>query len=297
MKNRTSILITGVTALINILSAPASDFTEAEKLFALQVKPILVDKCFSCHGADPDKIKGELILLDREAMLRGGETSTDVLVPGDAEKSLLYTATTWRDPDLEMPPKENDRLTEEQTWHLRDWINAGAPWPSDERVAAIVDEYAQGEIVKTSGGMSPEWDERRYEEENLWAYRELKKPSVPWQHIDGANDAAHPIDAFVNRQLDELGVAPAPRADRRTLIRRATYDLTGLPPTPRKSTRFSTIPRRTRTLSPRSSIACSPARTTANAWRATGSTRRATPTRPVSRTTTNAARRGVIATT
>ena len=129
------------------------------------MKPILVDKCFSCHGADPDKIKGELILLDREAMLRGGETSTDVLVPGDAEKSLLYTATTWRDPDLEMPPKENDRLTEEQTWHLRDWINAGAPWPSDERVAAIVDEYAQGEIVKTSGGMSPEWDERRYEEE------------------------------------------------------------------------------------------------------------------------------------
>lgn len=242
MKNRTSILITAVTAAISTQAAPAADFTEAEKLFALQVKPILAEKCFSCHGADPDKIKGALILLDREAMLRGGETSTDVLVPGDAEKSLLYTATTWRDPDLEMPPKENDRLTEEQTWHLRDWINAGAPWPSDERVAAIVDEYAQGEIVKTSGGLSPDWDERRYEEENLWAYRELKKPSVPWQHIDGTSDAAHPIDAFVNRQLDELGVAPAPRADRRTLVRRATYDLTGLPPTPEEVDAFLNDP-------------------------------------------------------
>ena len=78
--------------------------TAAEKLFALQVKPLLADKCFSCHGDDPDKIKGDLSLLTRADMLKGGEYSDKVLVPGSAEESDLYVAVTWEDEELEMPP-------------------------------------------------------------------------------------------------------------------------------------------------------------------------------------------------
>ncbi|MCA1685778.1 MAG: c-type cytochrome, partial [Planctomycetia bacterium] len=147
--------------------------TEGETLFALKVRPLLAEKCLACHGADPGDIKGGLDLTSREAMRRGGDTSDEVLVPGDAARSLLYVMTTGQTPALRMPPKRNDRLSDEQTRWLRDWINAGAPWPDAKTVAAIVgaDKAAgsEGVRVRTSGGLSGEWDERRYKPENLWA--------------------------------------------------------------------------------------------------------------------------------
>jgi mono/diheme cytochrome c family protein len=203
--------------------------TKGELLFALHVRPLLTSKCFACHGEDKDKIEGELDLTTRSGMLKGGETSDEVLVPEKAVKSLLYSATTWKDPDLQMPPKENDRLTEQQTWHIRDWINEGAPWPSDEKIAAIVKRHAEGVIVKTSGGLSDDWNNRRYKKENLWAYQPVEKPAVP--SVKGT-DSTNAIDAFVKTRLQGLYLQPAPPADRGTLIRRVTYDLIGLPPTP-----------------------------------------------------------------
>lgn len=169
----------GIAVLLLANSSPGADSVgEAEKLFALKVKPLLADKCFSCHGSDPDKIKGELILLTREEMLTGGEYSDKVLVPGKAEESDLYIAVTWKNEDLEMPPKENDRLTEEQIWIIRDWINGGAPWPNEERIAQIVEKFAEGVIVETSGGLSEDWTNRRYKRENLWAYQPVDRKSV-----------------------------------------------------------------------------------------------------------------------
>jgi len=224
-------------------AAVASDqkAIDGEKLFAVRIQPLLAEKCLACHGADRDEIQGDLDLTTREGMLAGGESSDRVLVPGEASKSLLYVATTWKDAAYEMPPKENDRLTEQQTWWIRDWINAGAPWPDEARVKELVEahraEQTEGVTVRTSGGLSDPWNARRYEAENLWAYRPLVKPQVPSEGSE-ADRQLHPVDALIHRRLDELGLAAAPPVDRRTLIRRATFDLLGLPPTPEEIADF-----------------------------------------------------------
>lgn len=207
-----------------------SPFSKGESLFALHVKPLLAAKCFACHGADRDEIQGELNLMSREAMLKGGESSDKVLVPNKAAESSLFIETTWKNEDLQMPPKENDRLTEEQTWHIRDWIDAGAPWPSDARIAEIVRKFGEGVLVKTSGGLSDDWTNRRYKQEDLWSF----KPVVAQE---GAT-----IDALIDTKLKELGIEPAPPADRRTLVRRVTYNLTGLPPIPKEVEDFLNDP-------------------------------------------------------
>ncbi|HIG31767.1 MAG TPA: hypothetical protein EYQ50_29720, partial [Verrucomicrobiales bacterium] len=151
------------------LRAQESSYTEGEKLFALKVKPLLKQKCFACHGEE-NKIKGDLNLTNRKDMLLGGESSENVLIPGDGNGSLLFQVTTWKIEDYEMPPKEADKLTQEQTWWIRDWISEGAPWPSEERVAQIQKKYAEGEQVATSKALSEDWQKRRYETKKLWAY-------------------------------------------------------------------------------------------------------------------------------
>ncbi|MEZ5299435.1 MAG: PSD1 and planctomycete cytochrome C domain-containing protein [Verrucomicrobiales bacterium] len=204
--------------------AAEGGFSEGEQLFALKVKPLLAQKCFSCHGDDPAKIKGELDLTTREGALRGGESSASVLVPGDAKRSLLYVSVTWEDPDYEMPPKKNDRLTRDEQWAIFDWINAGAPWPDEARLAQIREKHGEGVIVQTSGGLTEDWNKRRYKPEDLWAYQPVQPTPVP----EGENA----VDYFIGARLAEANLEPAPSADRRTLIRRAAFDLTGLPPTP-----------------------------------------------------------------
>ena len=213
-----------LSILFPFIAAADEKYSDAEKLFALEVKPLLKQKCFACHGGD--KLKAGLDMTSREELLYGSFDHQDVLVPGDAENSLMYIASTWSDSDYEMPPKEADRLTEEQTWLIRDWINAGAPWPTEEDELAIIDKYAEGVVVRTSGGLDSDWDNRRYEEADLWAYQPVSDPKPP----EGVA-AFHPVDAFIQARLDEIGLESAGFADRRTLIRRATYDLIGLPPT------------------------------------------------------------------
>ena len=225
--------------LLAIGPPPAESADEiAERRFAVEIKPLLAEKCFACHGADPTTILGELDLTSRESMLRGGTSSTQVLAPGNAGTSLLYEAVRRSNPKLLMPPKENDRLTEEQTWKIRDWINAGAPWPDAETERAYLEEErarertSEGVIVSTSGGLSDEWTNRRYLEHDLWAFRPVRQAAPP------ESDADNPIDAFIERKLAEAKLTPVSRADQRTLIRRATYDLTGLPPTPEEIEAF-----------------------------------------------------------
>ena len=219
------------TALVAVLSAHAAEPTEGEKLFALKVKPLFAEKCHACHGEKPDKLKGEFDMRTRESMLKGGETfENKVLIPGKGEESFLYITTTRKEEDFEMPPKEADQLSEEQQWWIRDWINAGAPWPDDERVAAIQEKYAEGEKVATSKALGEEWQNRRYESEKLWAYRPLTVVEVP--------DGQHPVDFFVNRKLEALGLEPARAAGARELGRRLSFGLTGLPPEPARLAAF-----------------------------------------------------------
>ena len=209
--------------------------TSADRLFTLKVRPLLETKCFGCHGNDADDLKGELDVRTREALLTGGESGDPAVIPGRPEESLLYQAVLWD--GYEMPPKENDRLTEQETGWIQDWIAAGAPWPDEQAQRAIreqewsVLENEDGVIVTTSGGLSDDWTYRRYDPEAIWAFRALTDPDVP-------RGARHPIDAFIGQALNDAGLTPASRAEPRDLIRRASYDLIGLPPTPREVSEF-----------------------------------------------------------
>ena len=205
-----------------------ADTADAERLFTLKVLPVLKVKCFGCHGNDPQDVRGDFDIRSRAGLLRGGESQSAALVPGKPGQSPLFAAVNWD--GLEMPPKKNDRLTADQIANLRRWIVAGAPWPDAKRQRTYREESwnqpenQDGVLVKTSGGTSDDWTYRRYRPQNIWSFQPLTRPRIP-------EEATHPIDAFLRFQQRKAQVAPAPRADRLTLLRRATFDLTGLPPT------------------------------------------------------------------
>ncbi|MEM9015493.1 MAG: DUF1549 domain-containing protein, partial [Verrucomicrobiota bacterium] len=229
----------GVAAILGALCS-AAEFEAGDELFTLKVQPILSEKCLGCHGEEPEKLKGEFDVRSREAFLLGGEYFGDeVLVPGDPKKSFLIDTIKWSDPDFEMPPKENDRLTGDQIADFERWIEMGAPWPDDETQLAIRQQEAkkavtdEGMIVKTSGGTGDEWTFRRYDPEKIWAFLPVEKPEVP-----AHGELTHPIDAFLTEKLDEAGFGFAPEAEPRSLIRRVSYGLIGLPPTPNEIETF-----------------------------------------------------------
>ncbi len=218
--------------------------TIGKRLFDEQVRPLLAQKCLACHGED-GQVEGGLDLSSCAGLLRGGESKQPAITPGDPEKSRLLLAVTRRDPKLVMPPEEADRLTDAQITSLRDWIAAGAPWVDEpatsaaKRVAANVWEATgpEGVEIPTSGGQSDSWTHRKYQPADLWAYRPLRRQAIPHLGLDPA-DMANPIDAFIRSRLAEREIKPAAPADRATWLRRATFDLTGLPPTPQELDAF-----------------------------------------------------------
>lgn len=204
-------------------NAVADEPTDGEKLFALQLKSLFSEKCVSCHGGDPTEIAGGLDMRTRKGLIKGGEGyGAEVLIAGKGRDSFLYRATTRREEGYEMPPKESEKLTPEELNWLRQWIDEGAPWPDDERIAEIQDQYAQGVVVPTSGGLSDDWTNRRYQPEHLWAWQPLSRHAVP--------DHVHPIDPFIDRQLQQRSVNAAEPASAVQLLRRLSFNLTGLPP-------------------------------------------------------------------
>ncbi|MFK7820012.1 MAG: PSD1 and planctomycete cytochrome C domain-containing protein [Planctomycetaceae bacterium] len=222
-----------MAVLVSCVGQPAfAQESDSNRLFTLRVLPILKEKCLACHGDKADDIKGEFDMRTRQGTLKGGESEEPALVPGDPTASPLYQAVMWD--GLEMPPKENDKLTKKQTDYIHAWIKAGAPWPGDEVQEKIrkaewsVKENDDGVIVDTSGGLADEWTYRRYQPEDIWAFQPLKPVDVVGMKKDGQ----HPVDFFVDRKLKQAGLEPAPQADPKTLMRRASYNLTGLPPSP-----------------------------------------------------------------
>ena len=180
---RLSVLIAASTTLATVPALAA----EPKVDFAKQIKPLLADRCFACHGPDKKSREGELRLDIRDEAIK------EAIKPGESAKSSLLERITTDDPDEMMPPKESKkpRLTEEQVALIKRWIDEGA-------------EFAEH-----------------------WAFVPAKRPKVP-----ATKGPASPIDAFVERRLAKEGLKPSPEADRRTLIRRLSFDLTGLPPTP-----------------------------------------------------------------
>ena len=208
--------------------AHTQDESRAERLFTLKVLPLLKTKCFGCHGHEQDDLRGDLDLTSRPKMIAGGESGDKALIPGKPDESPLYLSVLWK--DLEMPPKENDRLNEKEIAQLRQWIELGAPWPGEKRQREIllaersVRENEDGVLVDTSGGLDDSWTYRRYQSEDLWGFQPISKPEL--KGIANQN----PIDFLVDKKLAEAGIKSADQAGPDTLIRRAYYDLIGLPP-------------------------------------------------------------------
>jgi hypothetical protein len=220
-----------VLLLLTAASSLAAD-DKTEQLFVRRIVPLLHEKCLACHGNDEAMVKGDLDMRSRAAMLKGGESGEPSLVPGKPEESPLYLAATRTHDDWEaMPPKEADKLYAEQLGWLKDWIAGGAPWPDMARQMEIAKanearwSAEDGITVKTIGALSPEWANRKYKPEALWGYAPVTPPE-----ISNPPDE-HPVDILIAAKMP-AGIDPAPAADARTLIRRASFDLTGLPPTP-----------------------------------------------------------------
>ena len=186
---------------------------EGSHFFETHVRPVLIEKCIGCHGEE--KQSGGLRLDSLAAMLKGGE-SGPALIPGDATASHIIQATRY-DGDLKMPPESS--LPEAEKVALAHWVAAGAKWP--ENMATL--KASREELAKSH-----------------WAFQPVSRPEIP--EIDAANAVRikTPIDAFVIARLNAASLNLSPEADRRTLIRRAFYTLTGLPPTPKDVEDFIT---------------------------------------------------------
>ncbi len=210
-----SVALTAIASAIFQSASAAPPTPDQLAFFESKIRPILVDNCYKCHSREAEKLKGGLSLEYGESILKGGENGP-AIVPGDPEKSLLIKAVRYNDPDLEMPPK-NKKLSDAQINDLVSWIKMGAP---DPRIP--------GAAVATKG-----WGKTAKEH---WSFKPIQKTTVPT--VKQTDWAATPIDAFVLAKLESNSMKPSAPADKRTLIRRATFDLIGLPPTPEEVLAF-----------------------------------------------------------
>jgi hypothetical protein len=203
-----------------------ADVTDGQaKNFRDKVLPLLETRCFECHG-DQDDIEAELRLTSRKAMLQGGE-SGPVIVPGDPDRSLLIQAIRYE--SFQMPPRS--KMPDDEIRILADWIKDDAPWPDDDtRTATASHEKSRFPL-----------EERKAAH---WAWKPITVHPAPQ-----VNDVSWPdddIDRFLLAKMEQEGLTPAPDADRRALLRRLCFDLTGLPPTLEQQERFFNDPGDTR---------------------------------------------------
>ncbi|MCC9606161.1 PSD1 and planctomycete cytochrome C domain-containing protein [Blastopirellula sp. JC732] len=204
-------------AILSLFACSAAAFAEESidvehlKFFESKVRPLLASKCVSCHNAE--KQKGELRLDSLDGMLQGGESGA-ALVPGKPDESLLIDAINYT--SYEMPP--TGQMSADSIEILTRWVKMGAPWPE-----------ADSNLIRTSDKSFTD------EDRSWWAIQPVEDPAVP----DAGHDwARNEIDHFVARKLEQSGLKPAPEADRYELVRRAYFDLHGLPPTPEQVAAF-----------------------------------------------------------
>ncbi len=196
-------------------AVPSAEQTE---FFEKHIRPVLVDNCYECHSANAKKIKGGLVLDSRAGVQKGGENGA-VIKPGDLDASALIEAVRHLDEDTAMPPKK--KLPPEAIAALEQWVKMGAPDPRATDTVAAVQTKSAIDWVKAR-----KW----------WSFRPLTAPPVP-----AVKDMAWPandVDRFTLARMEAAGLAPAVDAEPRALIRRVTYDLTGLPPTPEEVEAF-----------------------------------------------------------
>ncbi len=215
--------LSGFCALLGLLGLGWSAFAGPnapskvadEEFFTKQVRPILEANCFQCHSHTAKKAKGGLMLDARASALKGGD-SGPALVPGNPDKSLILKAVGYGDDELRMPPK--GKLPETKIAVLREWVQRGAPWAGKSDQA-----------VRTPGTITEE-------DRQWWAFQPVREPALP--DVKEPAWMRNPIDRFIKARLDKEGLAPAPIAGPRALVRRLYFDLIGLPPTPTEVEEF-----------------------------------------------------------
>ncbi|QDU25115.1 Planctomycete cytochrome C [Anatilimnocola aggregata] len=207
-----------LAATVSAAEEPAKDpFSAADvTFFEKEVFPILRANCLACHGGEP-KVQGEFKLTSRDAILKGGESGEAGATPGKPEASSLIDAINYG--GLEMPPK--GKLPQSQIEILTRWVKMGLPY-SDKLVAATLKRHG-----------APVVDE---EARNFWAFRAVVRPAVP--AVKNQAWASNPVDAFILSKLESKGFTPAKPADKASLLRRAYYSVTGLPPSPAEVAAF-----------------------------------------------------------
>ena len=207
-----------IALLLSSMPALAAEFAAKDlEFFEKKIRPVLAEHCFKCHSADAKKLKGGLLLDHRAGVLKGGDSGPSI-VSGKPEESLLIEAIGYDNVDLEMPPR--GRLSDQQIADLTEWVKRGAPWPK---------EAAKGPGNKDHFNLA----ERKADH---WAWQPVKAMQPP--KVKQADWPASPIDQFILAKLEAAGLKPAGPADKRALIRRAYFDLIGLPPTPEQVQAF-----------------------------------------------------------
>ncbi len=196
----------------------AADDRSGIDFFESKIRPVLVERCQKCHSGALEKPRGELRLDTRDATRKGG-TSGPAVVPRDVDASALYSAITAAEGFSPMPPKE--KLPPAVIADFRRWIEMGAPDPRDR---------AEARAMAPAGNPAAALD--------WWSLRPLRRPEVPAVPKSLEGWCRTPIDRFIAARLVEKGMHPSGEADRRTLIRRVTFDLLGLPPTPNEVAAF-----------------------------------------------------------
>lgn len=196
------------------MTAAAKPTDEQIAFFEKKIRPVLVKHCYECHSTEGDKIKGGLVLDDRESTLRGGDSGAAV-VPFEPDASLLLTAIRYDDSTLEMPPKY--QLDPDIIADIKTWIEMGAPDPRESAAGPKTPQHYSNTIDIEKG-------------REHWAYQAPREPAVPTPK--NADWGRNTIDAFLSAGHEEHALTPALDADPRTFLRRLSFDLTGLPPDP-----------------------------------------------------------------
>jgi hypothetical protein len=214
------IVMATVCCVLQPMGTAFADQPEAAgvEFFEKQIRPLLVQRCLKCHGAKDD-IEGGLSLASKSLILKGGETGP-AAVTGKADASLMIQAIGYAD-ELRMPP--DGKLPQREIDLLTKWVQSGMPWPEEKETPAGL--RTEGEPYKIT-------DAQR----QFWSFQPVKVSAQPT-----VKNAAWPksdLDRFILAKLEAAGLPPAQAASKRTLIRRATYDLTGLPPTPEEVAAF-----------------------------------------------------------
>ncbi len=202
-----SLILVSLFSFAQISRAQSPQKTADIRFFETRIRPLLANRCYRCHGEK--KQRGDLRVDSPASLKKGGASGSAVVIPGQPEKSLLIQAVRHLNDDLRMPPGK--KLTKQEIADLAHWVKTGALFPDS------------GKVAKNQGSQH-------------WAFQPPQDPPVP--DVKDKTWPQSPLDHFVLAELEAKGLRPAPAADNRTLIRRATFDLIGLPPTPEEVEAF-----------------------------------------------------------